>query len=72
MHNRLQSEKSLLQTAIAACEAATASISRPGTPLTEVGAHITPEKEVQVRLKLEELIDQVSSGYFYCVLMCGS
>ena len=59
IHNRLQSEKSVLQTAVQACEAATASISRPGTPLTEAGASITPEKEIQVKLKLEDLIDQV-------------
>ena len=65
MHNRLQAEKNLLQTAVQACEAAASSISRPGTPLTEPGT-ASPEKEIQIKLKLEELIDQVtlSSRFF--------
>ena len=35
IHNRLQAEKAMLQTAVQACETASASISRPGTPLKE-------------------------------------
>ena len=58
IHNRLQSEKNVLQAAVQACEAAAASISRPGTPLSPAGS-LTQQKELQVKLKLESLIDQV-------------
>ena len=42
-----------------ACEAAAASISRPGTPISQPGSSFAPEKELQVKLKLEGLIDKV-------------
>ena len=38
IHNRLQNEKSRLVTAIQACEAATACISRPTTPLEDASS----------------------------------
>ena len=58
IHNRLQNEKSRLATAIQACEAATASISRPTSPLdnTDDPGH---RRELEAKLKLEDLIDQV-------------
>lgn len=58
IHNKLQAEKSRLAVAVQACEAATASISRPSSPL-ETAMHQIPEKELVVRAKLEDLIDQV-------------
>lgn len=42
-----------------ACEAATASVSRPGSPQDLVSRNL-PEEELVVRSKLEDLIDQVS------------
>jgi len=64
LHNRLQNEKTNLQAAIQACEAAAASVSRPGTPLTASGAPVgAPEREIQLKLKLEDLIDKVREGY---------
>ena len=60
IHNRLQAEKALLQTAVQACEMATASISRPGTPIKDDSdANAAPAREVGIKLKLEELIDRV-------------
>lgn len=59
LHNKLQGEKSRLAIAVQACEAATASISRPSSPL-EPNIPQIPEKELHVRAKLEDLIDQVS------------
>lgn len=59
IHNKLQAEKSRLAVAVQACEAATASISRPSSPL-ETAMHQIPEKELLVRAKLEDLIDQVT------------
>lgn len=59
LHNKLQNEKSRLALAVQACEAATASISRPSSPL-EATIQQIPEKELLVRAKLEDLIDQVS------------
>lgn len=59
LHNKLQSEKSRLAIAVQACEAATASISRPSSPL-EPNIPQIPEKELTVRAKLEDLIDQVN------------
>lgn len=59
LHNKLQAEKSRLALAVQACEAATASISRPSSPL-EATIQQIPEKELMVRAKLEDLIDQVS------------
>lgn len=64
IHNKLQAEKSRLAVAVQACEAATASISRPSSPL-EAAMHHIPEKELLVRAKLEDLIDQVI--YLCCV-----
>lgn len=58
LHGKLQSEKSRLALAVQACEAATASISRPSSPL-ETAMQPIPEKELMVRAKLEDLIDQV-------------
>jgi nesprin-1 len=54
----LQAEKSRLVTAIQACEAATASVSRPGSPMTDQETTYS-EKELNVKAKLEDLIDQV-------------
>lgn len=59
LHNKLQAEKSRLALAVQACEAATASISRPSSPL-EATIQQIPEKELMVRAKLEDLIDQVN------------
>ena len=60
IHNRLQAEKALLQTAVQACEMASASISRPGTPIKDDSdANAAPAREVGIKLKLEELIDRV-------------
>lgn len=59
LHSKLQGEKSCLALAVQACEAATASISRPSSPL-ETAMQPIPEKELIVRAKLEDLIDQVS------------
>ena len=59
IHNRLQNEKSRLATAITACETATASISRPSSPMdSEHGSEAT-QKENDAKIKLEDLIDQV-------------
>lgn len=58
LHNKLQGEKSRLAIAVQACESATASISRPSSPLEPHIPQI-PEKELLVRGKLEDLIDQV-------------
>lgn len=61
LHNKLHGEKSRLAVAVQACEAATASISRPSSPLEPHIPQI-PEKELNVRAKLEDLIDQVNKG----------
>lgn len=58
LHNKLHGEKSRLAIAVQACEAATASISRPSSPL-EPNIPLIPEKELTIRAKLEDLIDQV-------------
>ncbi|XP_032294435.1 muscle-specific protein 300 kDa isoform X26 [Drosophila virilis] len=60
MQNKLNNEKSRLAAAVQACEAATASISRPSSPL-ETAMHAIPERELIVRAKLEDLLDQVQS-----------
>ncbi|XP_076667923.1 muscle-specific protein 300 kDa isoform X16 [Andrena cerasifolii] len=57
LHNKLQSEKTRLALAVEACEAAVACVSRPGSPLDAPPVQI-PAREVEVRTKLEELIDQ--------------
>lgn len=61
LHNKLQAEKSRLAVAIQACEAATASISRPSSPL-ETAIQPIPERELMTRAKLEDLIDQVRNN----------
>lgn len=58
LHNKLQGEKARVAVAVKACESATASISRPSSPLEPHIPQI-PECELLVRGKLEELIDQV-------------
>lgn len=65
LHNKLNTEKSRLALAVQACEAATASISRPSSPL-EATIQQIPEKELAVRAKLEDLIDQVGSFITIC------
>ncbi|XP_062549338.1 muscle-specific protein 300 kDa isoform X2 [Armigeres subalbatus] len=60
IHNKLQVEKSRLIHAVQACEAATASISRPSSPIDS--AHqVVPENELIVRARLEDLIDEVQA-----------
>lgn len=58
VHNRLQGEKSRLAVAVQACEAAAACISRPSSPQDTAHAPI-PDREIAVRVRLEDLIDQV-------------
>lgn len=58
MHNKLQAEKSRLAIAVQACEAATASISRPSSPRDVLPPPI-PIRELEVRARLEDFIDQV-------------
>lgn len=65
LHNKLQGEKSRLAIAVQACESATASISRPSSPLEPHIPQI-PEKELLVRSKLEDFIDQVCLCDYYC------
>lgn len=66
LHTKLQAEKSRLAIAVQACEAATASISRPSSPLENAMQPI-PEKELIVRAKLEDLIDQVSVPNYFLI-----
>ncbi|XP_072386756.1 muscle-specific protein 300 kDa isoform X12 [Diabrotica undecimpunctata] len=68
LHNKLQSEKSRLAVAVQACEAATASISRPSSPRDTLPPPV-PIKELECRARLEDVIDQAhqeseSSKYF--------
>ena len=58
LHNKLQAEKARLALAVEACEAAAACVSRPGSPLDAPPVTI-PAREVEVRIRLEDLIDQV-------------
>ncbi|KAG5889989.1 hypothetical protein JTB14_035905 [Gonioctena quinquepunctata] len=60
LHNKLQNEKSRLGLAVQACEAATASISRPSSPRDTLPPPV-PIKELECRARLEDLIDQVQS-----------
>ena len=70
LHNRLQNEKARLATAIQACESASASISRPSSPLDEA-PDANNKKEKEAKLKLEDLIDQVCvSVIIYCFHHC--
>lgn len=64
MQNKLNNEKSRLASAVQACEAATASISRPSSPL-ETAMQVIPERELVVRAKLEDLLDQVCIVFFF-------
>ncbi|XP_038215060.1 nesprin-1 [Zerene cesonia] len=57
LHNRLQTEKSRLSAAVAACSAAAASVSRPSSPADTAPLPIPP-RELHVRARLEDLIDQ--------------
>lgn len=57
--NALNKEKQRLTAAIQACEAATASISRPSSPI-EMSMQPIPEKELRVRAQLDDLSDNVS------------
>ena len=61
MHNKLQGEKGRLAVAVQACEAAAACISRPSSPQDTVPPPI-PDRELAVRARLEDLIDQVCQG----------
>lgn len=70
LHNKLQGEKTRLALAVEACEAAVACVSRPGSPLDAPPVQI-PAREVEVRNKLEELIDQVFN-LIYLLLLCHS
>lgn len=58
LQDKLQQEKHRLMLAVQACEAATASISRPSSPVFNQSPAI-PEKELLVRAKLDDLIDKV-------------
>merc|ERR1712080_307755 len=57
IHNKLQNEKSRLQAAVTACEAATAAVSRPSSPQDAI-AYSIPERELAVRVRPEDWIDQ--------------
>lgn len=58
LHNKLQGEKARLALAVEACEAAAACVSRPGSPLDALPIQV-PAREVEVRTRLDDLIDQV-------------
>ncbi|KAK9694281.1 Spectrin repeat [Popillia japonica] len=60
LHNTLQNEKARLAVAVQACEAATASISRPSSPRDTLPPPV-PIKELEVRARLEDLIDQIQT-----------
>ena len=59
----MQNEKSRLATAIQACEAATASISRPTSPMDRT-SDSEVKRELEAKLKLEDLIDKVRNENF--------
>ncbi|KAF2357498.1 Spectrin repeat [Trinorchestia longiramus] len=56
--SKLLGEKSKLAFAVQACEAATAAISRPGSPRDLLSQSI-PEREILVRAKLQDLTEQI-------------
>ncbi|XP_014483634.1 PREDICTED: nesprin-1 isoform X6 [Dinoponera quadriceps] len=58
LHNKLQGEKARLALAVEACEAAAACVSRPGSPLDAPPIQV-PAREVEVRTRLDDLIDQM-------------
>ncbi|XP_055711373.1 muscle-specific protein 300 kDa isoform X7 [Phlebotomus papatasi] len=60
LYSGLQREKGRLAAAVAACESATASISRPSSPI-ETAMQPIPEKELKVRAQLEDQIDQIQT-----------
>lgn len=66
LHNKLQAEKGRLAVAVEACEAAAACLSRPGSPLDAPPVQI-PAKEIEVRSRLEDLIDQVFISFAFTV-----
>ncbi|XP_071567068.1 muscle-specific protein 300 kDa isoform X8 [Temnothorax nylanderi] len=60
LHNKLQAEKARLALAVEACEAAAACVSRPGSPLDAPPIQV-PAREVEVRTRLDDLIDQMQT-----------
>lgn len=58
LQNKLQQEKQRLVLACQACEAATASISRPSSPVFNQSPQV-PEKELLVRARLEDMVDKL-------------
>lgn len=62
LNNKLQSEKNRLMTAVQACEAATACVSRPSSPL-EAAPPSTPEKELLIRARLDDMMDYLQSRF---------
>ena len=71
MHNKLQAEKGRLAVAVQACEAAAACISRPSSPQDTVPPPI-PDRELAVRARLEDLIDQVQGRVASLTASVGS
>lgn len=53
--------------AVQACEAATASISRPSSPRDALPPPV-PIKELEVRARLEDLIDQVNHFRIFFII----
>ncbi|KAF5308513.1 hypothetical protein FQR65_LT06178 [Abscondita terminalis] len=68
VHGKLQAEKSRLAVAVQACEAASACISRPSSPRDVLPPPI-PHREMEVRARLEDLIDQVQA-HLENITMC--
>lgn len=58
LQDKLQQERQRLMIAVQACDAATASISRPSSPIFNQNSTI-PEKELLVRAKLDDLTDKL-------------
>ena len=58
LQDKLLQEKRRLALAVQACEAATASISRPSSPVFNQSPSI-PEKELIVRAKLDDISDKL-------------
>jgi hypothetical protein len=68
LHNKLQIEKSRLAVAVQACEAAAACISRPSSPQDTMPPPI-PDRELIVRARLEDMIDQVQLHLLFTILI---
>lgn len=66
LHNKLQAEKTRLAHAVQNCEAAIACVSRPGSPTGTLHPPVF-DKEITVRLRLEDNIDQVCLWEFVLV-----